>query len=267
MSSLRFSQTNYIKAATLKNGTGGGAPALDEVSPWVTTNAQTADRTILWQNSGGTSMQVDFDLGSDKSVGVVAILGHRGFPNGTAGITSAALQYAAAAAGYLPGAWSTFTGSPVTLGATVRDAGLFLSSPVTARYLRFDLTVSTTFTVGRFFAGAIEVDLGKLYSPGRTRRRVDPDMRNEGSAQFPTVTITGDPFYLYQFPYEDEDASLRTSLESVAALGRAGTFVMHDGGMSTIHECVMDSSQGYGDEHLFDYPDRFNATLAIRTLG
>ena len=83
MASLRFSFTNKVQTATLKNGTGGGAPALDQVSPWLMTNSQNRDRELVWQQSSGASGFVDFDLtgaASDTSVGLLAVLGHRGAP-------------------------------------------------------------------------------------------------------------------------------------------------------------------------------------------
>lgn len=261
MASLRFAQTNLIQTATLKNGT-GGAPADDEVSPWTMENAQTKARSVLWQQSSGVgTVNVDFLLASAVPVTLFGLHGHRGIPQTAAGIASCEVFTQTGA--YAPAGTWTSRGT-ITMGAGVRDGSLIIAS-VTPASVRYALTVTTVFTLGRFFAGNFEVDFGKLYSPGRNRQRVDPDIRNEGVAQSPSVTITGDTFYLYRLSMDDDSETTRAALESVAALGRNGTFLMHDGALSKIHECVLDSGSAYQDVVVFD--GIYTTSLAIRTLG
>lgn len=269
MSALRFSKTN--KLDTIHNGAGGGAPATFQTSPWVDDNALTASRKVLWQGTGSGDLDAGIS-GGNTSVQVIGLLGIRGAPSTAAGITSVTFSYQAGT--YTPGgAFTTPAGaSGLTVNAVGRNIAVFLSAAVTAATIRFSITASTAFTVGRVFAGTIEQSLalangmGVLFSPGRIRTPVTPESRNEGIDQSPAISSIGDTFYEYQLPYEGADDTLRAQLETIGTW--TGPFLMHDGWASDIQECVRVSDRSYSNALIWDgSPGFHNDTLTIRSLG
>ncbi len=224
--SLRFLLTNLIESATLKNGTGGGAPALDEVAPFLMVNAKDRDRGVLWQQSSGGNMFVHWDLGADRTVRTVAVHGHRPIGGALAGITSYTVRYAAAAAGYPPGAWSAAPGGSGIATLSGRDKGKVLDSDITARYLEYELAVGSVFTLGKFWAGVVDYDLGFIQSRGAGVIDVTPrvDDQTIGHEQF--VTYVGDDYSLFSIPYRQVPDSVVAKL---LALKRARkTFIQID---------------------------------------
>ena len=76
MSTLQVATSNSIATATLKNGTGGGAPARDEDAAHLMEAAQNADRNALWSTSATPTspLNVDFTWGSSRTIEIVAAL-------------------------------------------------------------------------------------------------------------------------------------------------------------------------------------------------
>ena len=269
MASLRFSFTNKVQTATLKNGTGGGAPALDQVSPWLMTNSQNRDRELVWQQSSGASGFVDFDLtgaASDTSVGLLAVLGHRGAPATAAGVTSIVTRYSTNANGYPPtaaSAWTAFTGGTITLGSGVRDAGAIIATPINCRYIRFDYTTATTFTIGRLFAGTVEHDFLIVASPGRSRRRIIPRLENRMAGGMPHYTVSGDVRYEFSLPYQDIGATLFAKILAVGS--RTTSFVLIERDDAIFEAVLRDGT--LTDSLTFDAPDTYTTALDVETLG
>lgn len=258
MGSLRFGFTNHVQGATLKNGSGGGAPALDEVSPWVMTMAQNRDRGMPWQASAAGFIDVDFDLGSNKSVGLLAVLGHRSAPSGAIGATACDVLTQTGA--YTPGGVWTSRGV-ITLGSGVRDGGYEIA-PVTARSVRFSFTAAQAFTIGRLFAGTVEQDFDCVSSPGYARKPITQRIENRMADGSPFFTIFGEERWEYSLPYEDIDETLFDKVLAVARQSR--TFVMLDRDDTAFEAFVPQASFQHALKH--DLPDVHDAQLLIETL-
>ncbi|HXJ49417.1 MAG TPA: hypothetical protein VNF91_09645, partial [Candidatus Acidoferrum sp.] len=166
MSNLKFGLTNWLMAgAVLKNGTGGGAPALIETAPYVMANLLYSDRYTLWKTSvltTPTQYLVDFDLGATRAINCAAAMGFR--PQSGGGLF-VDVSYQTGA--YNPaGSW-TFLGSLTGLVVNLRDDAVEFGS-VNARSVRFTISpgfANTVFTLGKFFVGTL-TDLGAQHSPG-----------------------------------------------------------------------------------------------------
>jgi hypothetical protein len=227
MANTKLGLTNLIASATLKNGS-GGAPALDQTSPYIMANLKTSDRHTLWQTGnppGGSPVAVDFDLGSNKAVTAVGVLGFRGA--NFASVTSVAISSAASAAGYPPAGW--------TLQATInvsalapedqRDFGAVIGS-VSHRYWRFEFIHSgTPWTAGKFWVGN-PTDLGAIHSPGG----IYAPFRNRLETPQPGGAIVlndvGDPGADFTLPWEAIPQSLRDTL--LALKYQSGSFLLID---------------------------------------
>lgn len=225
MASLRFVTVNFLEAAAavLKNGSGGGAPALDEVSPYLMTNAMKHARRVLWQQSSGAAMQYDVDLtgaASNKTVRVGGMAGHRPIAGALTGITAFTIKSSTTANGYPPvsgNPWTDVPGAVAVSTASARDKGKLFDSDVTARYFRFDLTVGSTFTLGKFFLGIFDYDLGLLYSDLDVLG-VTPQVEERTVGQDPVLTYVGDDRQLWQLEWRDIQNVVLTKLEAVRAL-------------------------------------------------
>jgi hypothetical protein len=257
--SLRFGFTNLIQTATLKNGTGGGAPIRDEVAPWLMENAQNKDRTFVWQQSSGAGPQsVDYNLAGTSTVSFFAALGHRGAPSSSVGATAVNVytQNGAYAAG---GTWA-FRGQ-IILGAGVRD-GILITTIANVNSIRYEHVVSSAFTIGRHFASGIDLDLGIISSSGRTRALVKPILENEVGAN-PTKTRVGDNHYMLNLPYKNITAAILANLRAIAAKDDPFLLVDYDG---TPYECVIEGNT-LSESLTFNLPEIFDAQIQLRTLG
>jgi hypothetical protein len=168
MPNLKFGLANLLMqpGALLKNGTGGGAPALIETAPYVMANLLVDDRYTLWKSSAlsTTPVNVDFDLGSTQAINAAGMLGFRPIINGGPFVD---VYYQTGA--YTPGGAWTFLASLSGITLNIRDDGVEFGS-VNARSVRFQITPSangTVFTLGKFFVGALS-DTGAKHSPGAT---------------------------------------------------------------------------------------------------
>jgi hypothetical protein len=168
MANTRLGLTNWLfqPGAVLKNGTGGGAPALSEVSPYVMAHLLVADRYTFWRSAtlpDATAFDVDFDLGSPMEVDAAGLLGSRLVSGGEP--SSVELYSNNTAYPGVPGDWTFRTDSFVGTIAD-RDSGATISS-VTARWWRFRLNADQDWalSLGKFFLGKL-TDLGGIHSPG-----------------------------------------------------------------------------------------------------
>ncbi len=266
---LRFAFLNRVESAVLKNGTGGGSPIRDEVSPWVMENAQNRDRGHVWQQASGTgTYHVDYDLtggATDVSVGLLAALGQRGAPDTAPGITSIVTRYSTHANGYPPDAassWTDFPSGTLTLGLGVRDAAAVVT-PVSCRYIRWSITCSGAFTLGRLFAGTIEVDLGIVSSPGYLRRRVIPMSENRMGGNLPFTTQVGDPFYEFSLPYRSMKAADHAKLLQIGSQARPFVMIDHDDAPREVK--LRDHT--FAASLLWNQPEVYDASLELESLG
>lgn len=253
MASLRFCLTNLLESGALLNGTGGGAPALDEVSPWLMSNAMNRDRGMVWQ--GTVTGNYDVDLAAQSIIEVFAILGVRGAPSSAAGISSVACKVQTGA--YAPaGAFTTVGTATMT---TFRDGGVIGTG--TADTVRFTVTTSTAFTVGRLFAGAISTDLTFVSSPGYSRRWIDPILENRMSDNSPFITYSGEGHWEYSLPYEGVNSTLFSALLEIGRTRRTFLLIDRD---NTIYEARVRAPFEHTLMH--DAPDWQNTALILETL-
>jgi hypothetical protein len=226
-------------------------------------NALTNDSSLVWQATGAGFY--DLDLGADYTIGLMAALGQRGSPWTTAGISSIVTKYSSTANGYPPvslNPWTTF--GTITMGAGVRRAvvGTVGVVALNVRYVRFDITASTAFTLGRIFVGSFEYDLGQIASPGRRRRRILPRLRNEVGAN-PTISRVAEDYFQYELDYDHALDALFAKLEAVATQNQPALMIETDG---SAHEVVL-TDDTFEESLMFDSPNQRNAGLRLRTLA
>jgi hypothetical protein len=231
MASLKFITSNLIEgsATSLKNGTGAPAPARDEVSPYVMENAMKHARRVLWQNSGGANMDVDFDTGFDWGVRVGGIAGHRPIAGALTGITAFTIKSSTDANGYPPitgNPWTNVPGAVSVSTASARDKGVIFDSDVTARYFRYSLVVGSVFTLGKFLLNWITHDLGILHSPGATVLNISSNVEERTIGQDPVVSYVGDNRELRSLPYRNILSAVAVKLDALRKL--RNSFFMFD---------------------------------------
>lgn len=253
---IRFSLGNLLASATLKNGTGGGAPARNETAPWVMENAQNQDRTLLWQ---GTSCNYDLDLGTDTPLRLFATLGMRSSPPGGVGISTVQVYACNAAAGYPGGLTLIGTYNPVP---GQRDGYLLIGSNTSYRYVRFNITATGTFTLGRVYAGLLDVDLGMKYSAGATRTLIRPVQRNVPGTGSPLLTRIGDDYFQFNFPYDQITETTLGLLNQVATSNDILQIYRDD----TITQNVLLNDQ-WSATHLYDMANLHKSSLEMMSLG
>jgi hypothetical protein len=227
--SYRAVLTNWVEgtATVLKNGTGGGAPARDEVSPYVMENAMKLDRLILWRQSSGDVLAVDFDLGANRTIGVAALLGHRPVGSTGLGISSCVVMYATAATGYPPGGGGSWTNVATLTPFSDRDSGvIFAGGNVSARYWRFDLDgVFDAFTLSRFLLGAVDFDLGSLGSPGVTELPHSPVIESRTGGRNPVLSYPGDDRTLTTLRFRGARSAVLAKLEQLRSRKKAFAWI------------------------------------------
>lgn len=215
MSTSRFVLTNYACAAAtvLKNGTGGGAPALDETAPYTMARLLNASRLAFWMTSAAPAspMLVDFDLGASKSISAVGVHGFR--PSATAAATTVNVYSGAA----YPAATLRATFSLI---AGPRDIGAAIST-ISARYWRFEIYNTAPFSVAKFLLGPL-TDLGYAHGPGGDatiyRFRNETPLIGGGVL----VDDLGDPGKSFSIPVPTATQTRRAALE--ALVQQTGSF-------------------------------------------
>lgn len=225
MANTRLGLVNWITSAgaVLKNGTGGGAPALNEQAPYTMSKLLTWDRYLYWKSAtmaSPTAYDVDIDLGASRAVDLLAINGYKT----ASGVGIAVDFYYQTGAYNAAGTWTYLA----TLAAGIRDVGVQIT-PVTARSMRMRVipnSGSTVCRVGNFFAGQL-VDLGGRHSPGGlyapVRNRIE--LGTPGGVTF--LSDTGDPGADLTLPWESASDAQRATLLALHDL--TGSFIMLDG--------------------------------------
>jgi hypothetical protein len=266
VSNIRLIPTNLAVATgvVLKNGTGGGAPILDQLTAFPMTNALFQDRYTKWSTAAvpASPLQYDLDLGADKSIDAMGILGLRYV--GTTDINTVTLKYASAAQGYNPAAWAGSTLGTITLAnppLLKRDYVVTVGNPVTARYLRFEFAFGTLgqFTLGKLLAGAM-VDLGRGYSPNPSWRVQRVRLPVSAPTGQDLIVDLSDKFWTLDCQFGNAPQATRDSLAALADL--PGTFVMLDM-EDNAYECRL-TGDGIGWADVFHPP--YTPQLSVTSL-
>ena len=260
MGTVRFVTTNLVETnGVLKNGTGGGAPARDEVSPYLMENALQHDRRVLWQQSSGNAMQVDLDLGANRNIAIAGLHGHRPLGPTGIGISSCVVQYATAAGGYPPAGWTTVG----TMAFVPRDA-ISLFNQVSGRYWRFDLDgVFDAFTLGKLLLGVVNQDLG--LNPSRQTERIRvPNVVDRTAGEDPIVTLTGDVRRLFTLHFRNITSTVLSKILVAAVPGQS--FILIDRNDSPWEVIVADAEVEY--ELTFDSgAPLYDCDMHVEQLG
>lgn len=219
MATSRFGLTNRMSsAATVKNGSGGGAPARDEDADFPMDNVLQGDRHVVWRSSASPSypIRLDVDLGGNRTI---EALGFHGMFGAWLGIT-AYYQTGAYSAG---GTWTAM--AVPSVASMPRDTGAVFAAVANVRSLRFDISGSGQIGCGKFFAGAL-VDLELVGSPG---------MENNTRLNRELVTLPSGATFAYSLgangheitiPVEQVSTATSSLIEQLA--GQTGSFTFVD---------------------------------------
>lgn len=134
MANIILYKANALAAAgvILKNGTGGGAPALSQNADWPMSNLLLQDRYSVWRSVGDgvAPVSIDFDLGSSQTI-VDLLITNRRFYGLMASDTALEVYYDNV---YPPTTWLDDT----TFNAQLNDSR-FVIGAASGRYWRFDI--------------------------------------------------------------------------------------------------------------------------------
>lgn len=231
MANTKFGLVNLLtQAATvLKNGTGGGAPALIETAPYAMANLKNASRYTIWKSSSltaATQYNVDFNLGSAQSISAAAALGYRL----ASGENISAIDVYYQTGVYAPAGTWNYLGTIVALGAASlggRDSGVEFGA-VSASSVRFTITVgasNTVFSLGNFFVG-LSTDLGGIHSPEGSFQPFGNRLETTLPSGATVLTGLGDDGATWRIPWSFVQSAMRATYLSVQAL--SGGLVLID---------------------------------------
>jgi hypothetical protein len=254
MAFSRFARTvtnRVLNAATvLKNGTGGGAPALVQDAAYPMANLQTADRYSVWSTGAsppGPTL-VHYDLGADQSVLFVGILGLRGVNDAAITPITCDVGKRTAAQGY------SGTAADYTDVASFGDGRRDLAATITAasgRYWQFEFNAlpSTGFSIGKLMLSTALTDLGILYSPGAEVAIIKPQVRTRTPGGAQAATYLGDARRRFTFPYRTVDATLLGTLRTLGTQVDPFVYFDHEG---NVYECLADPE--FASQHVWATP-------------
>lgn len=258
MSNTRFvtNSQNLALAATLKNGTGGGAPALSESDDYPMSNALFHDRYTPWLTPSGAAspIQFDIDLGSSLSVKVIGLHGFR-LHSGSMGTLT--ITYGTT---YAPAtSWGTITGATLTAN---RDA-VVIAGPSNARYIRLSFAhTSAIFSVGKLLVAITPtLDAGGIYSPGSTETPFRYQTVIEGPSGQPAVNDVGDQGNLWEMRFTQITTAAKDVLDQLGA--EAYPFSLLDEN-DLLYEVMIAGATGVPCERV--YQDVWNVTLPLKRL-
>ena len=263
-------------------GTYTNCPGLAQDSGFPMSNALVPGRNgLVWRcppltnnwpggvGGDGTSVLLEIDTGTSISPQAWGVLGYRA---GHSLPGSVQLWYNAQAT-YNGGTSNWVQVSPsLTLGVdgvgTLVDKGALILTPPTARYWRFKfLSVSGSqqgFSISGLFLQTTITDLGFLYS-GADETRIVPRTMVESYGRNPTFTKVGPEYRRWSLRYDNNDAALRTTFDSLfsyQASQEPFIFLTPDG---LFFECVWDD-ESFTRSHIWAPPDRYAMTVGLRSL-
>jgi hypothetical protein len=229
MANTRYCTNNRAIGSTIKNGTGGGAPALDQTSPYTMAQALTSDLYTPWQTAttpAASPSYFDIDLGGNVSIEAAALLGYRPAVAGVSSVLSVEILSSTSANGYPPTAASVWTSRATfsTVSPAFRHIGTTWVSN-SARYWRFAFThLGTLWSVGKLFLGAL-TDLGAIHSPGGIYSPFENRLETPQPGGAIVVNEVGDPGADITLPWRTVDSTMRSRMTTLAA---SAPFVLVD---------------------------------------
>jgi len=233
MAYTRLSKSAYnavlATATVLKNGTGGGAPALTETASNPMANLQTVDRFTVWASgaSAPDPLYVHYDLGSDLSI--VAVGYHAMRVAAGASLPSSVVVGSRTAAGGYSG-----TPGDYTTRATL-SAGLDVESeitPASARYWQFTINGipgAAGCTLGKLALITQLDNLGLVHSPGGQVTITQPQARTRTPGGVLASTVFGNPYRSYSLPFLAVPAATKATLEAYGTQGTPFIYIDQDG--------------------------------------
>jgi hypothetical protein len=269
MGTARFITLNLLELSTvvLKNGT-GGAPARDEIAPYVMENALERSRRVLWQAAGAGTVNVDLDLASHVQTRAGGIIGHRPLGASSDGIDSFKMQYNDGNT-YPPAGWTDLFADTPTDQA--RDKGIVWASNITLRYVRYALTCGGPFTLGRLLLGLIDLDLGLLPSSQLERSHL-PMVVDRTAGEDPVVTVVGDIRSRFTLRFRSITGTVLAKLQQLAALGglardaRPLPFIWIDGD-DVFRELIVDGELEHELKWISGATKLYDCDLQVEQLG
>ena len=223
MANTRFGIVNRASNGVIKNGSGGGAPALDETTGFPMSNLLIPDRYTPWKSlspPATSPLQIDVDLLSSQAVEVAALLGFRPTPGPAGAVT----VYSASA--YPGGPWTPRGTTPSLTGGAGNYQTNFAS--FSARYWRFEIaSIVGQIRVGQLWLGQL-VDLGILYAPGSSRhlRRLRTTYRT--ATGLPVIVDDGLNYREFSLSFPARTKAQRQQIESVASAPGSILYLDHD---------------------------------------
>ena len=227
----RFCTANRVFGATVKNGSGGGAPALVQDSAYPMSNIALNDRLVQWSTGASPSnpTTVDIDLGNTYTLDTFSMHGIR--ISGGTNFTGCDVYVQTGT--YAPGgSWTVVGTIPGSALNAYRDAGLHLANSVSARSVRFVFAhFGHQWAVGKFFAGLM-TDLGIV--------------ADAGSENSPQRNVT-----LYTFPSG-------TTIELHTGDNGRKISLMFTNVLKATRDAILNALPGAGDPFVYmDEEDRF----------
>jgi len=224
MANTRFfrSSQNLALTATLKNGSGGGAPSLAESSASPMSNAIQHDRYTPWMTNStpaASPVNLDIDLGSTVSVYALGVHRYR-LLAGTAGTLTIGTQTGAYNGA---GAFTTFgTISSANLTSS-KDRAVIDTSTVSTRSVRFSFAhTSAVWSVGKLWVVvAPTIDLGQIYAIGSVLTPVRYQVENVGPSGIPMVDDFNEDGFLWSLDLSVVTTATKTAVWTTVNSGRS----------------------------------------------
>lgn len=214
------SSQNLILAGTLKNGSGGGAPAENSDTAYPMSNALQHDRYTPWKTPStppASPINIDVDLGGTFSVYALGV--HRyELLSGTAGTLTIGTQTGAYSGG---GAFTTFgTISSANLTSS-KDRAVIDTATVSARSVRFSFAhTSAVFAVGKLWA-VIAPTIEVMYSPGAVLTPYRAIVETVGPDGIPYVNDYNEDGFLWSLGFENTTNANKLTLWTLVNSGRS----------------------------------------------
>lgn len=232
--------TILIPGATLMNGTGGGAPALQQDAAYPMSNLLNPSRSSVWATGASppSPFYVHITINSQNVIGW-GFLGMRG----ATGPGFIDFGYRTAAQGYSidPAQYTALS----TLGGTGPIDKYFAFTSQSMRHLQFTVRFSPAagFALGKFVVARSKDDWfldtpgkGSIYSPGSSRVIEVPQVRVRSQAGEQHVTVLSRSAYRrFSFIFNNVAESTKTFLETFAQETNPSTYVAVDG---TVYEVL-----------------------------
>jgi len=223
MANIKFFHTNVLSvASTLKNGTGGGAPALDEDADFPMSNLTIADRYLLWKTSAAPAdpLQIDFSINS-------ATIKAFGLANYDASWVGQQVDFYYSTSAYPPGGWTL--GASITPDST-RNNMLTEVNIASVRSIRVELNLHALASskLAKFLAFTGVLDIGKQSAPGSSEEYIQQTTREETFGGLPILTRTGPDKRRFRLLWPTASATIKSGMDTLLRLGTSFFLMTHE---------------------------------------